>query len=44
MPRTVVAVREVRLYLASTSFRSEADRTAMLTFFAQGRAVYERLR
>jgi hypothetical protein len=35
--------REVRLYQASTSFRSEADRTAMLAFFAKGRAVYEQL-
>lgn len=35
--------REVRLYQASTSFRSEADRAAMLAFFAKGRAVYERL-
>jgi hypothetical protein len=35
--------REVRLYQASTGFRSEADRAAMLDFFAKGRAVYERL-
>jgi hypothetical protein len=28
---------------ASTAFRSEADRAAMLDFFARGRAVYERL-
>jgi hypothetical protein len=35
--------REIRLYQASTGFRSEADRAAMLDFFAKGRAVYERL-
>jgi hypothetical protein len=35
--------REIGLYQASTGFRSEADRAAMLDFFAKGRAVYERL-
>jgi hypothetical protein len=35
--------REVRLYQASAGFRREADRAAMLDFFAKGRAVYERL-
>jgi hypothetical protein len=35
--------REMRLYRSSTAFRSEADRAAMLAFFAKGRAVYERL-
>jgi hypothetical protein len=35
--------REIRLYQSSTGFRSEADRAAMLDFFAKGRAIYERL-
>jgi len=34
--------REARLYGASTSFRRERDRAAMLDLFARGRTVYER--
>src|SRR5262249_34524857 len=33
--------REMRFYQESTAFRREADRAAMLDFFARGRAVYE---
>ena len=35
--------REVRSYSASTAFRSERDRAAMLEVFAKARAVYEGL-
>jgi hypothetical protein len=35
--------REARFYGASTAFRSERDRAAMLDLFAKARAVYERL-
>ena len=35
--------REMRFYQASAAFRREAERAAMLDFFASARAIYERL-